>query len=103
MWNNDGYDQIRDGMRVIVEVCDGRLRLLSRNENDVTVSFPELTGLAEVVGGHDIVLDGEIVAFTGAGCSSPSSSRTATGRCPRGTTPGRCSSPRPRRRGSRGS
>ena len=53
-----------DGMRVIVEVCDGRLRLLSRNENDVTVSFPELAGLAEAVGGHDIVLDGEIVAFT---------------------------------------
>jgi bifunctional non-homologous end joining protein LigD len=53
-----------DGMRVLVEVCDGRLRLLSRNENDVTVSFPELAGLAHAVGGHDIVLDGEIVAFT---------------------------------------
>ena len=31
-----------DGMRVLAEVRDGRLRLLSRNENDVTVSFPEL-------------------------------------------------------------
>ncbi|HET6561060.1 MAG TPA: non-homologous end-joining DNA ligase [Marmoricola sp.] len=53
-----------DGMRVLAEVCDGRLRLLSRNENDVTVSFPELAGLAKAVGGHDIVLDGEVVAFT---------------------------------------
>ncbi|MGH3307526.1 MAG: DNA ligase, partial [Nocardioides sp.] len=30
-----------DGMRVLVDVRDGRLRLTSRNENDVTVSFPE--------------------------------------------------------------
>jgi bifunctional non-homologous end joining protein LigD len=53
-----------DGMRVLAEVSDSRLRLLSRNENDVTVSFPELAGLAEAVHGHDLVLDGEIVAFT---------------------------------------
>src|SRR3954452_25236873 len=55
-----------DGMRVLASVTDGRLRLLSRNENDVTVSFPELAALAapDVLGGHDIVLDGEIVAFT---------------------------------------
>jgi bifunctional non-homologous end joining protein LigD len=53
-----------DGMRVLVEVAGGRLRLLSRNENDVTVSFPELAGLADVCGGRDFVLDGEVVAFT---------------------------------------
>jgi bifunctional non-homologous end joining protein LigD len=55
-----------DGMRVLASVTDGRLRLLSRNENDVTVSFPELAALADpdVLGRHDIVLDGEIVAFT---------------------------------------
>jgi bifunctional non-homologous end joining protein LigD len=53
-----------DGMRVLVELRDGRLRLLSRNENDVTVTFPELAPLAEACGGHDFVLDGEIVAFT---------------------------------------
>jgi bifunctional non-homologous end joining protein LigD len=51
-----------DGMRVLVELSGGRLRVLSRNENDVTVSFPELRGLAEAVG-HDGVLDGEVVAF----------------------------------------
>lgn len=49
-----------DGMRVLAEVRDGRLRLWSRNENDVTVSFPELEGLADV--GHDLLLDGEVVA-----------------------------------------
>ena len=51
-----------DGMRVLVEVTDGRLRVWSRNENDVTVSFPELHDLARAVG-HDVLLDGEVVAF----------------------------------------
>ncbi len=51
-----------DGMRVLVEVADGRLRIWSRNENDVTVSFPELHDLARAVG-HDVLLDGEVVAF----------------------------------------
>ncbi len=48
-------------MRVLAEVRDGVLQLRSRNENDVTVAFPELHGLAGV--GHDVVLDGEVVAF----------------------------------------
>ena len=51
-----------DGMRVLVEVRGGRLRIWSRNENDVTVSFPELHDLAAAVG-HDVLLDGEVVAF----------------------------------------
>lgn len=50
-----------DGMRVLAEVAGGRLRLWSRNENDVTVSFPELAGLADV--GHEVLLDGEVVAL----------------------------------------
>ena len=48
-----------DGMRVLADVRDGRLRLTSRNENDVTVSFPELHGLP----GDDLLLDAEVVAF----------------------------------------
>ena len=48
-----------DGMRVLVDVRDGRLRLTSRNENDVTVSFPELRDLP----GDDLLLDAEVVAF----------------------------------------
>ncbi|MCW2868060.1 MAG: ligase [Marmoricola sp.] len=50
-----------DGMRVLVEVAGGRVRAWSRNENDVTVSFPELLGLADVL--DDAVLDGEVVAL----------------------------------------
>ena len=54
-----------DGMRVIATIRGDRLTLHSRNENDVTVSFPDLQGLAgrATFGGKDVVLDGEIVAF----------------------------------------
>jgi bifunctional non-homologous end joining protein LigD len=51
-----------DGMRVIAEVRDGVLRLWSRNENDVTVSFPELHDVG-VLAVHDVLLDGEVVAM----------------------------------------
>ena len=55
-----------DGMRVLVHTRRGRLRVESRNENDVTVSFPELQALVsgDALGGMDVVLDGEVVAFT---------------------------------------
>jgi bifunctional non-homologous end joining protein LigD len=48
-----------DGMRVLVDVRGGAARLFSRNENDATVSFPELAQLPV----EDVLLDGEVVAF----------------------------------------
>jgi bifunctional non-homologous end joining protein LigD len=54
-----------DGMRVLVEVAGGRVQAWSRNENDVTVSFPELAGLAGV--SDDLLLDGEVVALNDKG------------------------------------
>ena len=50
-----------DGMRVLVDRDATGLRVWSRNENDVTVSFPELGGLAAT--GRDFLLDGEVVAL----------------------------------------
>jgi len=54
-----------DGMRVLVDRKDRGLRIYSRNENDVTVSFPELHDLAPAL--HeltdDFLLDGEVVAL----------------------------------------
>ncbi len=50
-----------DGMRLLADVTDGELRLTSRTEADVTVTFPELAGLATVLA--DGMLDGEVVAF----------------------------------------
>jgi bifunctional non-homologous end joining protein LigD len=54
-----------DGMRVLAEVARGRLRLTSRNENDVTTSFPELGALAGPGMPDDLLLDGEVVALDG--------------------------------------
>jgi bifunctional non-homologous end joining protein LigD len=55
-----------DGMRVLLHARDGLLRIASRNDNDVTVSFPELQALTsgDGLGGMAAVLDGEVVAFT---------------------------------------
>jgi len=50
-----------DGVRVLAEVREGRLRIWSRNENEITVAYPELRGLAYL--GRDVLLDGELVAF----------------------------------------
>ena len=47
--------------RLVRRHRDGKVTLLSRNENDVTVSFPELFGLASL--NRDLLLDGEIVAL----------------------------------------
>ncbi len=52
-----------DGMRVLADVREGRLTLASRNENDVTASFPELGGLGALFA--DMLLDGEVVALDG--------------------------------------
>ena len=52
-----------DGMRVLADVTKGRLKLLSRNENDVTSSFPELSALAGPGMPEDMLLDGEVVAL----------------------------------------
>ncbi|MBV9941517.1 MAG: DNA ligase D [Solirubrobacterales bacterium] len=52
-----------DGVRAIAYVQPGRLRLESRNLNDVTEAYPEVRGLLSALGMHEAVLDGEIVAF----------------------------------------
>lgn len=60
-----------DGMRVLVDLRPGDarpLRIWSRNENDVTVSFPELHPLAGL--GRDMLLDGEVIALDGDGVPS---------------------------------
>jgi bifunctional non-homologous end joining protein LigD len=57
------YEVKWDGMRVLADIHDGDVRLWSRTERDITVSFPELAGLGSA---HpDVLLDGEIVVFAG--------------------------------------
>jgi bifunctional non-homologous end joining protein LigD len=52
-----------DGVRAIAYVQPGRLRLESRNLNEITDAYPEVRGLLLNTGMHELVLDGEIVAF----------------------------------------
>ena len=54
-----------DGMRVVADVTEGQLTLLSRNENDVTTRFPELSILASPGMPDDMLLDGEVVSLDG--------------------------------------
>lgn len=52
-----------DGMRILADVKDRRLRLNARSGADATDRFPELAGLADQY--DDMLLDGEVVAFDG--------------------------------------
>ena len=56
-----------DGVRAIAYAKPGRLRLESRNLNEITASYPEVRGLLGDLGMREAVLDGEIVAFDEAG------------------------------------
>jgi bifunctional non-homologous end joining protein LigD len=64
--NDDGwaYEIKWDGMRVVTGI-DGGIRGVSTRGLDVIPRFPELEGLAEHLRGHQVVLDGEVVAFDG--------------------------------------
>lgn len=49
-----------DGMRILADLSTTRgPRLFSRNENDVTAAWPELSGLPQ----RDVLLDGELVVL----------------------------------------
>ena len=53
-----------DGVRAILFVEGGRVRAMSRNDLDVTASFPELADIGEYLGMTTCVLDGEVVALS---------------------------------------
>src|SRR5258708_10308729 len=59
------YEMKWDGLRAIATISAGSVTLFSRTGRDVTDSYPELAGLAGALEPHDVVLDGEIVAFGG--------------------------------------
>jgi bifunctional non-homologous end joining protein LigD len=52
-----------DGVRAIAYAKPGRLRLESRNLNEITDAYPEVRGILRDLGMREVVLDGEIVAF----------------------------------------
>ncbi|MGH2895349.1 MAG: DNA ligase D [Solirubrobacteraceae bacterium] len=52
-----------DGVRAIAYIKPGRLRLESRNLNEITETYPEVRGILRDLGMREAVFDGEIVAF----------------------------------------
>jgi len=52
-----------DGVRAIVTVDGGHVRLTSRNDHDVTAAYPELADPPPTLVGRSAVLDGEVVAI----------------------------------------
>jgi bifunctional non-homologous end joining protein LigD len=59
-----------DGYRLLVQMDRGGIRLQSRSGRDVTKEYPQLESLANTLRGHDVILDGEVVALDSAGVPS---------------------------------
>jgi bifunctional non-homologous end joining protein LigD len=64
------YEVKWDGYRAVAFIVDGKVRLVSRNQNDLTGQYPELRELAERVRAERAVIDGEVVAVDESGRSS---------------------------------
>jgi bifunctional non-homologous end joining protein LigD len=64
------YEIKWDGVRAIGYAEGGRLKLESRNGNNVTARYPELRALGRALGTHEAILDGEIVALDENGLPS---------------------------------
>src|SRR5690242_11920901 len=65
-----GYELKWDGVRALVYLDRGRLQVFSRNDRDVTGSYPELRAPLSRFARERLVLDGEIVALDGRGAPS---------------------------------
>jgi bifunctional non-homologous end joining protein LigD len=73
-----------DGYRAVVFIDAGKVRLVSRNQNDLTARYPELKDLPKFVHAHNAVLDGEVVALDEEGRASFSLMQQRTGFRPGG-------------------
>jgi bifunctional non-homologous end joining protein LigD len=73
-----------DGYRAIAFIDDGKLRLVSRNQNDLTPRYPELRDLAKSIKAKTAILDGEVVALDDEGRASFSLMQQRTGFRPGG-------------------
>ena len=58
-----------DGIRAVCFLGNGKARFVSRNQNDLSAQYPELTNIGKSIAGKVAVLDGEIVALDEQGIS----------------------------------
>jgi bifunctional non-homologous end joining protein LigD len=73
-----------DGYRAIAFIENGKVRLVSRNQNDLTARYPELKDMAQQIKAKTAILDGEAVALDAEGKASFSLMQQRTGFRPGG-------------------
>ena len=73
-----------DGYRAVTFIENGKVRLVSRNQNDLTGRYPELKDMARFVKAKTAILDGEVVALDPEGKASFSLMQQRTGFRPGG-------------------
>jgi bifunctional non-homologous end joining protein LigD len=73
-----------DGYRAVAFIADGKVRLVSRNQNDLTARYPELKDMAHLINAKMAILDGEVVALDADGKASFSLMQQRTGFRPGG-------------------
>ena len=73
-----------DGYRAVAFIENGKLRLVSRNQNELTSRYPELKDLPSFVKAKNAILDGEVVALDEEGRASFSLMQQRTGFRPGG-------------------
>jgi bifunctional non-homologous end joining protein LigD len=54
-----------DGVRALTDVRDATVRMTSRNENAITIAWPELS--TSPLGDRDLLVDGEVIALNDRG------------------------------------
>jgi bifunctional non-homologous end joining protein LigD len=73
-----------DGYRAIAFIENGKTRLVSRNQNELTARYPELKEMAASIRAKKAILDGEVVALDSDGRPSFSRMQQRTGFRPGG-------------------
>ena len=73
-----------DGYRAVAFITDGKVRLVSRNQNELTARYPELKDMAGFIKAKNAILDGEVVALDADGKASFSLMQQRTGFRPGG-------------------
>ncbi|MCU1286564.1 MAG: dependent ligase [Acidobacteriales bacterium] len=77
---NDWLFEVKfDGYRALSFIENGDLRMVSRNQNEMTADFPELAGLPSCIRASNAIVDGEICALDEEGRPSFSLMQQRTG------------------------
>jgi bifunctional non-homologous end joining protein LigD len=88
---NDPFDNAEwlfeikwDGYRAVAFIEGGKVRLVSRNQNELTARYPELKDMPQFIKAKNAIVDGEVVALDEEGKASFSLMQQRTGFRPAG-------------------